>query len=314
MDVVHLHGIYPLGKYLTKYKKHIGYKLVLTPHGADIQKIPEIGYGDRLDPFVENEIKGILSEADAVTAISPIIARDIRSLVSKEPTLIPNGISVDGFRSRDSHEIRRKIRSTLGLEENSRILLAVGRNHKKKGFDVLIRAMSLVASKVPNTYLVIVGPGCESLKPLMRSLNLNGRVFLPGRVPKKSQFDPMDFQSPVPELVEYYLACDVFVLPSYIESFGIVTLEAMAAGKPLVLTRLDGNRDASGVAADGDNAFLVEPGDWRQMAAKLVELLQSEQLCEQMGARSLQLIADYDWPKVACRYIRLYEELTNSAK
>ena len=311
IDVVHLHGIYPLGLEFVKYRSAFRYKLVLTPHGDDIQKVPEIGYGVRLQPNVEEEVKVILEGADAVTAISPIIVKDIRKLCKIDPVIIPNGVYVAKFRSPELMKDAEKIRQELGVGKDTKIILAVGRNHIKKGFDVLIMAMAIVRREVPNSRLVIVGVGCESLRPLISSLKLDREIVLTGRVPKALFFDPMEFEAPDRELVGYYLASDVFVMSSFVESFGVVTIEAMAAGKPVVATRLAEKSDASGGVIDGYNGFLVEPGNVDQMAEKIIVLLKNDAMREKMGRKSREIVQTFDWSEIGKKYVRLYGDVCN---
>ena len=311
LDVVHLHGIYPLGLVLGQFKTKFNYKLVLTPHGDDVQKVPEIGFGLGVDATVEEKLQYILGSADAVTAVSPLIAQDIVKVGNVSSVLIPNGVNASRFNSPELKRQAEALKSRLGLGRNTKLVLAVGGNRAVKGFDVLIKAMIKVRENVSDARLVIVGRGCEKLMPLIRSLNMDPDVVLPGSVPDELTLDPMTFEAPDDELIRYYLAADVFVMSSYSEAFGLVTIEAMAAGKPVVATRLAGDRDASGGVIDGYNGFLVEPGNVDQMAEKIIVLLKNDAMREKMGRKSREIVQTFDWSEVGKKYVQLYGDVCN---
>lgn len=308
IDVIHLHGIYPLGSYLIDNKQRLNYNLIITPHGEDIQKIPALHYGVRLRPNTEEEIINILENADAITAISRIIEKDIKSLCRRTPELIPNGVATTRILQSAPTYQKTIAKKKLNIRKNAKTILAVGRNHPKKGFDVLIRAMALVTQQESTARLIIVGGGCKSLLPLINSLRLQNNVILTGRIPKKSELDPLTFETPNDELIEYYHLCDIYVMSSFIESFGVVTIEAMAAGKPVIATDLDGG-DASGSVIDGYNGFLVQPGNSEQMADRIIMLSRNDSLRWAMGNNSRKTAQAFDWSKISRKYIQLYKNI-----
>lgn len=310
VDIIHLQGIYPLGKYLARLKDKVKFKLVLTPQGEDIQKLPALGYGFRLNPGIETEIKRVLETADAVTAISPIIRQDIESLGKTEITDIPNGVSVDDFSGQYGAGGIDEFRRRRGISKSTKVVLAVGRNHPKKGFVHLIRAIGTVKKCVQDIKLIIVGKGTESLKPIIRRNELDREVNLLGRVPRETTpFDARTFKAPDRELVYLYLMSDVFAMPSLIEGCPVVTIEAMAAGKPIVATNLGGSSDATGAVKDEENGFLVSPGAEDELADRLIRILKDRDLCARMGQRSKEIANSYDWPVVARRYIDVYRSI-----
>jgi phosphatidylinositol alpha-mannosyltransferase len=109
------------------------------------------------------------------------------------------------------------------------------------------------------------------------------------------------------ELPRYYKTCDVFCAPSTgFESFGIVLLEAMAAGKPIVASNIRGYRS---VMEDGQEGLLVEPENEHAIADAIIRLLQNPTLCQEMGQRGQRKAMRYDWPLVARQVLDVYEEL-----
>ena len=148
-------------------------------------------------------------------------------------------------------------------------LLAVGRLSYYKGFDVLLRALA----DCPGISLVLIGDGdcAQTLAAQVRDLGLASRVLLAG------QRDDADLEAA-------YLACDALCLPSLdrAEAFGLVLLEAMRAGKPIVASDIPGS--GVGTVAGPDNALRVPPGDVPALAAALRALAQSPELRQRLGA------------------------------
>ena len=110
----------------------------------------------------------------------------------------------------------------------------------------------------------------------------------------------------VEDLPRYYRSCDIFCAPSIgSESQGIILLEAMASGRPVVASDIPGYR---AVVADGVDGLLVRPRDPEALAAALRRLIADPELRERMGAAGMERAIDYSWPKIAARVIGVYEE------
>ena len=159
------------------------------------------------------------------------------------------------------------IRERLGQR---RIIFALGRLVPYKGFDVLVEA----ARHLPDDAVVVIGGGGPLAGPLGRrieTLGLGGRVILAGRIPDAA-------------LSDWFAACDVFCLPSTerAEMFGIVQLEAMAFGKPVVSTAI-GRSGVPLVNVDGETGLVVPPGDADALGRALSRLLAESALCRRLG-------------------------------
>jgi glycosyltransferase involved in cell wall biosynthesis len=174
--------------------------------------------------------------------------------------VIPFGITTERFEQVDPRAVS-EIRERYG----PKIVLAVGRLVYYKGFKYLVRAMERVQGKL---VLVGEGPLRQSLEREVRERGLQARVFLLGRVP---------------DLDAYYKAADVFVLPSVArsEAFGIVQLEAMACGKPVVNTTLDSG--VPFVSMHGISGVSVPPGDTDALAEAICLLLGDPELSSRYG-------------------------------
>lgn len=204
--------------------------------------------------------------------------------------IIPNGISYEKFAGPP--------RPIEKYAEGGPNILFVGRLEKRKGLKFLLRAMVGVWEKIPSARLIVVGSG-PLLQNYRRLVETNGlkNVEFVGFVPTE-------------ELSRYYQSCDVFCAPSTgQESFGIVLLEAMASGKPIVASDIPGYR---WVVNQGKEGVLVPPKDEPGLAAALVRLLSDSDLRAQMGRAGKERAELFSWDKVAQQVLEYYERVLES--
>jgi glycosyltransferase involved in cell wall biosynthesis len=174
--------------------------------------------------------------------------------------LLPVTFDVNNFQIKQKPEyLYRRHR----IEPEQPIILTVARLSKDdqyKGYDNVLMAMSSIRDKIPNVHYILVGKGDDRFRveELVRNLELEDCVTLTGFVPDE-------------EIVDYYNFCDVFVMPSKGEGFGIVYLEALACGKPTVGGNQDGAIDA---LCNGELGILVNPDNVDEIAFHLIEILQ----------------------------------------
>jgi phosphatidylinositol alpha-mannosyltransferase len=202
--------------------------------------------------------------------------------------VIPNGIAVDEFGP--------DVAPLPHLADGKLNILFVGRLEERKGFRYLLRAYARLKPHLPETRLIVVGAYEEKAKrryeAFVRSVGLDDVLF-PGR-------------ASAGELPRYYKSCDVFCAPSVGgESQGIVLLEAMASGRPIVASDIAGYR---GVMTDGREGLLVPPRDADALAAALGRLLRARELRQRMGAAGCEQARQYSWPTVAARVLEVYEQ------
>jgi phosphatidylinositol alpha-mannosyltransferase len=205
-------------------------------------------------------------------------------------TIIPNGIDLKHF-SPDVSPIEQ-------FSDGKINILFVGRLEKRKGLDHLLKAFKKVKNEYSNCRLIIVGPGVIFRRKYERYVRLNhlADVVFVGKVGYE-------------ELPRYYKTADIFCSPATgRESFGIVLLEAMALGKSIVATNIEGY---SSVITSGKEGYLVPPKDNKELARALLTLINDESLRQQMGARGLFTAHEHDWKKVAQRVADYYTEMFN---
>lgn len=277
-DLVHLHHPNPLGDLAVLGDRR---PLVITQHSDVVRQ-------RALAPFYGPIVRRALERARFVAIGSEQLLRTSRELRGFEAKarVIPFGIDSSRFAATPAVLARaRALRAGWGERP---VVLAVGRLVGYKGFDVLLRATATLDATV-----VIVGTGPEEAR--LRSLAGKNAVFA-GKVSEE-------------DLIAHYHAADVFCLSSVTiaEAFGIVLLEAMACGKPLVTTALP--TGVSEVNRDGETGLMVPPGDSGALREAISSLLADPARRAKMGraAREVQ-VREYGAELMGERYFGLYEE------
>jgi phosphatidylinositol alpha-mannosyltransferase len=280
-DVVHLHE--PLTPLLTLVAlRHSKTVTVGTFHAY--REKPHLPF-ETVAPLFER----LIGKLDARICVSEAAQELVSHYFPGDYVVIPNGIDMRRFGPQVA-----PIEKYMDGRPN---ILFVGRLEKRKGFRFLMRAYPYVVEAFPEARLLIVGAYDRDDKdPFVRYArmhNLHGAKFI-GRVSSE-------------ELARYYRTCHIFCAPSTgYESFGIVLLEAMAAGKPIVATNIPGYRS---VMTDGQEGLMVEPENEHALAEGIIRLLRDPELGWAMGERGQQTAAQYDWPIIARQILALYESL-----
>jgi phosphatidyl-myo-inositol alpha-mannosyltransferase len=232
--------------------------------------------------------------------LQPYLGRLHRAIAVSEPArafvnryfpsfpirVVPNGIDLDVYKPGLS-PIRH-------LRDENVNILFVGRMEKRKGLGDLLRAFRFLQERVPRTRLIVVGDG--PLRGSVESYIARHRlpnVVLAGFVP----------QSVKPR---YFASADIFCAPATgSESFGIVLLEAMASGLPIVATEVPGYMS---VLEPGSDSVTVQPRRWRELGAALVIMARDAELRRRLGAHALKRARRYSWDTVAREVVEVYQE------
>jgi len=218
-------------------------------------------------------------------AVSKPAMEFARKYVPGYYNIIPNGVDLEHF-SPDVSPIDKFCDGKLNI-------LFVGRLEKRKGLPYLLKAYKQVKQEIPNCRLIIVGPGTRlrhKYEKQVRRAGLKDVVFV-GYV----SYD---------ELPRYYKTADIFCSPATgRESFGIVLLEAMAVGKPIVASNIEGYANVITHEVDG---LLVPPKDAEILAQALISLMTDKSLRQQMGAKGKLKAKDYSWEHIARRVLSYY--------
>jgi phosphatidylinositol alpha-mannosyltransferase len=240
--------------------------------------------GHRWYPRYRRIFEPLMRRVRVRLAVSDAARRTVSSHFPGTYKIIPNGIDVDRFRTAPA-------RSATTLETGQRQILYVGRLEPRKGVEHLIQAMAIVQRNRHEARLVVVGDGPErsSLESAARAAGIT--ATFEGRVTDAA-------------LPGYYHSADMVCSPALgDESFGLVLLEAMAARKPIIATRIAGYTELlEGTGA----ARLVEAGDPDGMAHAIAELLDNPVRARTLGERGAVIAREYDWSAIARRLESIY--------
>jgi len=223
---------------------------------------------------------------DAIVCPSKYQARSLKEdygVHSADLTVIPNGVDLDLYKDAGSVKL-----------EGMPSILFVGHLEPTKGADLAIRAFQLFNERVPASRLHMVGGGRNDAKykELARELRVEEKTRFHGRIQRE-------------RLPQIYKGADICLFPSRFEAFGNVLLEAMAAGKPIVATRIGGIPE---IIKNGRNGLLVEANP-HAIAAGLSELASDSELSKRIEINNSQDIRRYTWDRMAKRYVNLYEQV-----
>jgi glycosyltransferase involved in cell wall biosynthesis len=278
-DVIHAHWFVPQGIVAVLVGRVLRIPVVVTAHGADI-------YGLR-GRLLDALRKAVASRCEAVTVVSRDMATALPHVTSRRgerPKVMPMGVDTQRF------SVERACR-----EDSEQVVLFVGRLAKKKGVEYLIRAFPDVLARHPSARLVVVGDGpCRGeLEALSSQLRLQDRVHFAGAQPPAT-------------LPRFYQSSRLFVGPSVVarsgdtEAFGLVFVEAMAAGCPVVATAVGGIPE---VVIGGRTGLVVEPKSPAALAWAINRLLDSPTEASRMGALAQRWARrKFDWRQVARGY------------
>jgi len=234
------------------------------------------------DAYQGLEKLGLVS-ADLVLVNSAAVEKEIRAhdLPIRRVDVVPNGVDLEAFRPADD------------WPNDGGYILFVGRLVPQKGVTFLLQALSVVLQRCPDTRLIVAGDGELDLflKRIARHLGIPHRVTF------------VDWKTG-PDLVELYQQAKLVVVPSCYEPFGIVALEAMACGRPVIASRTGGLVE---IVDDGVNGFLVEVGNYLQLAQRMAMLIQDDERRRTMGEAARRRAAEFSWRKAGERTLELYD-------
>lgn len=232
-------------------------------------------------------IEHYFSRIDGRIAVSPAARSFISRHFPGNYTVIPNGVDVERFQNAEPFS---------ELRDGYLNLLFVGRLDERKGFNILLRAFAQLRRRRSAIRLIVVGAydagQAARHKARLAGAGVPDVLFVGYATPR--------------ELARYYASCDIVCAPSLGgESFGIVLLEGMAAGKPIVASRIPGYRD---VVDDGVDGLLVQPGDVHALDVALDAMIGDREWREALGRRGRSKAWEYSWDLIADRVAGYYED------
>lgn len=287
LDLLHVHYAIPhasaalLAKQiLAEDNKYI--PVLTTLHGTDITLV---GREASYEPVVSWSI----NNSDAVTAVSKSLVEDTLEhfQVKREVLVIPNFIDFDRFNKKPKEHFKKAI-----APNNEKILVHTSNFRKVKRVDDVIRLFHIVQHEIPSKLLLIGdGPERSNIEKTCRELKVCDKVTFLGK------------QEAIEEILS---VCDLFILPSERESFGLSALEAMACEVPVISTNAGGLAE---VNIHGKTGYTSEIGNYEEMAQFALDLLQNEEKLESFRHAALEQAKKFNLEDIRLQYIELYQKL-----
>ena len=304
-EVIHFHEVLPTFTYLLfdkfKFNKKKP-KVIHTSHTwANPHSIIEnLTLGGKLGRSYRSHLaKSVIRKCNLTIALGTFLKKEIPDANIK---VIPNGINIVEHPIIDKSRAREQM-GRIGKDDF--VIVFVGRIDLMKGIDILLSAVNTVKMDIKNLKVYLIGSlggsfhERSSITPYaQKMLNIADKCCeFTGFISNKTKNFSLLLNS-----------ADIFVFPSRFEAFGLVNLEAMARGKPVIASNIGGIPD---IVKDGINGYLFEAGNERELANKILMLYNNENVRKEMGTNSRKIVEDkFTWEKVSKRYLEVFEELT----
>jgi hypothetical protein len=288
-DLIHAHVALPDGYAAMKLLKDYHIPYVVTIHGQDFYLT--INKNNKCKVFV----KEVLENAEKIIVVS----NELKKIAvknfgdNKKIRVIGNGIPINNIINMKNSDYKSKMKK--------KILLSVSYLIKRKGIEYNLKAFRRLTDKYPNLIYQIIGEGIErkNLEILSKELGISDKVEFLGIL---SHEDVMKKMS----------EADIFSLPSWNEAFGVVYIEAMANGKPVIGCKGEGIED---FVEDKKTGLLVQPKNVDSLVEAIDYLLSNPDKAKEIGERARKLVLDnYTWEKNAEKTIKVYQEVLNNAR
>jgi len=290
-DILNTHFAIPSGPTGVALSRLSKTPHVLTIIGGDIYD-PSKRLSPGRNPLVRAAVRYVINSTDQVIAISEDIKRRAREDLGCQTPIevVHYGLTPPSF--------ERKSREELGVPENAVVLISIGRLIKRKAIDDLLQALARIGQ--PDVKLLIIGEGPErvNLEEMSRSLGVSEQLSFLGAIWGERKF-------------QYLAAADMFVLPSLHEGFGLVFLEAMYCGLPVVASDTGGQTD---FLRDGETGFLTPVGDPEALAEGIARLTGDEALRRRMGEFNREYVRRFHISGVAERYEAIFSGVIGRAR
>ena len=296
INLIHAHWAIPSGFIATLIGKLHKKPVVLKIYGADLY--PFLDKNNMMGVIARWMMEYTINNATVVVGNSTATCNTVRKISGRRDIeVLYDGVDTEIF----NLEINgKRVREKYGLD-GCYSVFASGRMIERKGFRYLIEAIPYILERLLDTKVVIGGDGPEreNLERLVKYMGIGDKVIFPGVIANE------DFP-------KYMKACDVFVLPSIVdcvgdtEGLGLVLVEAMACGTPVVGSRVGGITD---IIKDGYNGFLVPEKSPEELADRIIKLLADKKLAEEFSAEGLKTVREgFTWEIIGEKCMSAYEE------
>lgn len=296
-DVIHTHHPILLGQAAAKKAEELDLPLVFTFHTQYREythyfPLPQEAIQDFLKDTIGTWLKDFMQKCQHIVipskSMKEILVRDYG--LQDRFTVIPTGIDREPFQKADGDAFRAR----MGWKDD-KVLISTGRLEEEKNWPVLLQAAHKAMEKHHDLRMVIIGNGTDKseLEKLAEELGIAERVTFTG-------------QMPFEEVILHLKAADIFGFASVTETQGLVTMEAMAAGLPVVAVDASGTRD---ILDNGEQGYLV-PEDSDALAQSLIRLLDSPKNMKKFSANALKRAETFDVKNCAKQLVDVYKQAT----
>ena len=287
IDILHVHYAIPHASAALMAKnileeQGIHVPIVTTLHGTDITLVGK-------DPTFEPVVSYSINHSDAVTAVSESLKRDTLNNfhIQKDIYVIPNFIDFSRFTKQKKEHFKKAIAPL-----NEKILVHTSNFRKVKRVEDVVKVFALIADKIPSKLLLIGdGPERTNIELLCRETGVCDRITFLGK------------QEQIEEILS---VCDLFLLPSETESFGLAALEAMACEVPVISTNTGGIPE---VNIEGITGFLSDVGDIESMAKNALYILSDDSILKTFKSNALKQAQSFHIDKILPMYEEVYKNL-----
>jgi len=296
-DIIHLHHPFVLSLPAIMYAAKLKIPKVLTIHtqyeryAYYVSPIPHVITNEAIRRIIFN----LSDKVDIITTPSQSMKDLIGNYkIKKEVAVIPNAIDIDLFREKDEQEIAL-LRKELQISPDDIVILYLGRVSLEKNIDKIIKALAIIRDKkIDNFKFIVAGDGTavKQLNSLANSLGLTEKVKFVGAIERE-------------KVRHYYQIGDIFSFSSTSETFGMVIIEALASGLPVLAVKAPGAVD---IITDGLDGILVED-DVYQFAEQLENLIKNRELRQELSSNALQTVKRYSSDTISDQVLALYEKL-----
>jgi len=295
-DVIHVHEYRSFQNIVVHhYAKKYGVAYILQAHGS----LPRIMTKQKLK-LVYDVLFGyrLLRDASKVIALTQVEAEQYKrmSVPEEKIAIIPNGIDLSEYAELPP---KGSFKRKFNIPEDRKIILYLGRIHKTKGIDFLVKAYAhlIKETNFRDAVLVIAGPDdgyLSEVKSLVHDLSVSDSVLFAGPLYGEDK-------------LAAYVDSEVYVLPSRYETFPMTILEAYACGKPIVTSRVGGLKD---LVKNGETGLLFEPGNVKQLARSIFNLLNDNNAAKEIGLKGKNFVREtFTIEKVVERLEKVYDEV-----
>jgi D-inositol-3-phosphate glycosyltransferase len=281
-----------------RIKKQLGIPNVVTFHTLGEVKNRALGVAEEPEIRIQSE-KEIVKTADCIVTSTREGKSNLINLYGGDPDtikVIPPGVDLSYFHPDDKEKAKRE----LSLKDYRRVLLFAGRLQPFKGLDLLLHAMTYLPNHGTTQLLVVGGNAGKAdelakMHSLVNKLGIRNMVEFVGAVEHE-------------KMPAFYNAADICVIPSYHESFGLVAVEALASGTPVVASRVGG---LATIVKDGETGYLFDERSAEALAAYLCLLMSENEIRLSMAKAAPASVMKYNWSSTARRLLKVYQELSS---